>query len=59
MEQESQQIDQQATNAALAALAAAGNSFALGQLWEITKAFSIGCSGSGTARTRPPPTPTA
>ena len=29
--------DQQATNAALAALAAAGNSFALGQLWEINK----------------------
>lgn len=32
-----QQNDQQATNAALAALAAAGNSFALGQLWEINK----------------------
>lgn len=31
------QTDQQATNAALAALAAAGNSFALGQLWEINK----------------------
>ena len=29
--------DQQATNAALAALAAAGNSFALGQLWEVNK----------------------
>lgn len=29
--------DQQDTNAALAALAAAGNSFALGQLWEINK----------------------
>ncbi len=28
---------QQDTNAALAALAAAGNSFALGQLWEINK----------------------
>ena len=39
MEQESQQIDQQATNAALAALAAAGNSFALGQLWEINQGF--------------------
>lgn len=31
------QTDQQATNAALAALAAAGNTFALGQLWEINK----------------------
>lgn len=31
------QTDQQATNAALAALAAAGNSFAMGQLWEINK----------------------
>lgn len=29
--------DQQDTNAALAALAAAGNTFALGQLWEINK----------------------
>lgn len=33
------QTDQQATNAALAALAAAGNSFALGQLWEINQSF--------------------
>ena len=33
------QTDQQATNAALATLAAAGNSFALGQLWEINKGF--------------------
>ena len=33
------QPDQQATNAALAALAAAGNSFALGQLWEVNKGF--------------------
>ncbi len=33
------QTDQQATNAALAALAAAGNTFALGQLWEINKGF--------------------
>lgn len=31
--------DQQAANAALAALAAAGNSFALGQLWEINQGF--------------------
>lgn len=31
------QTGQQATNEALAALAAAGNSFALGQLWEINK----------------------
>lgn len=31
--------DQQNTNTALAALAAAGNSFALGQLWEINKGF--------------------
>lgn len=30
---------QQDTNAALAALAAAGNSFALGQLWEINQGF--------------------
>lgn len=37
MEQKSQKTDQQATNAALAALAAAGNSFALGQLWEVNK----------------------
>lgn len=29
--------DQQATNAALAALAATGNSYALGQLWELNK----------------------
>ena len=29
--------DQQSTNAALAALAAAGNAFALGQLWEINR----------------------
>ena len=33
------QTDQQATNTALAALAAAGNSFALGQLWEVNKGF--------------------
>lgn len=31
--------DQQATNAALAALAATGNAFALGQLWEVNKGF--------------------
>ena len=31
--------DQQSTNAALAALAASGNSFALGQLWEVNKGF--------------------
>ena len=37
MEQKSQKTDQQATNAALAALAAAGNAFALGQLWEVNK----------------------
>lgn len=29
--------DRQATNAALAALAAAGNNYALGQLWDINK----------------------
>ena len=34
-----QQTDHQATNAALAALAAAGNAFALGQLWEVNKGF--------------------
>ena len=33
------QTDQQATNTALAALAAAGNAFALGQLWEVNKGF--------------------
>ena len=33
------QTDQQATNAALAALAAAGNTFALGQLWAINQGF--------------------
>lgn len=33
------QTDQQSTNAALAALAAAGNTFALGQLWEVNKGF--------------------
>lgn len=37
MEQKQAKNDQQATNAALAALAAAGNTFALGQLWEINK----------------------
>ena len=37
--EEKPQTDQQATNAALATLAAAGNSFALGQLWEINKGF--------------------
>ena len=36
-QKERPQTDQQATNAALAALAAAGNTFALGQLWEINK----------------------
>lgn len=38
-ENQPRQTDQQATNAALAALAAAGNSFALGQLWEVNKGF--------------------
>ena len=37
MEKQPKATDQQDTNAALAALAAAGNSFALGQLWEINK----------------------
>ena len=37
MEQKQAKNDQQATNAALAALAAAGNAFALGQLWEVNK----------------------
>lgn len=36
---EKPQTDQQATNAALATLAAAGNSVALGQLWEINKSL--------------------
>ena len=39
MEQKQAKNDQQATNAALAALAAAGNTFALGQLWEVNKSF--------------------
>lgn len=39
MEQKQAKNDQQATNAALAALAAAGNTFALGQLWEVNKGF--------------------
>lgn len=39
MEQKQAKTDQQATNAALAALAAAGNNFALGQLWEINQGF--------------------
>lgn len=38
-QKERPQTDQQATNAALAALAAAGNTFALGQLWEINRGF--------------------
>lgn len=37
METEKQPAGQQATNAALAALAKTGDSFALGQLWEINK----------------------
>lgn len=39
MEQKQAKNDQQATNAALAALAATGNTFALGQLWEVNKGF--------------------
>lgn len=39
MEQKQAKNDQQATDAALAALAAAGNAFALGQLWEVNKGF--------------------
>ena len=39
MEQKQAKNDQQATNAALATLAAAGNTFALGQLWEVNKGF--------------------
>ena len=37
METATKTSDQQATNAALAALAATGNSYALGQLWELNK----------------------
>lgn len=37
MEKQQKATGQQDTNAALAALAAAGNSFALGQLWEINR----------------------
>ena len=37
METATKASDQQATNAALAALAATGNSYALGQLWELNK----------------------
>ena len=43
MEQKQAKNDQQATNAALAALAAAGNTFALGQLWEINKGLLHRC----------------
>lgn len=39
MEQKQAKNDQQATNAALAALSATGNAFALGQLWEVNKGF--------------------
>lgn len=39
MEQKQAKNDQQATNAALAVLAATGNTFALGQLWEVNKGF--------------------
>ena len=39
MELKQAKNDQQATNAALAALAATGNTFALGQLWEVNKGF--------------------
>ena len=39
MEQKQAMNDQQATNAALAAPAATGNTFALGQLWEVNKGF--------------------
>ena len=39
MEQKQAKNDQQATNAVLAALAATGNTFALGQLWEVNKGF--------------------
>lgn len=47
-ENQPRQTDQQATNAALAALAAAGNSFG-----KSTRVFCTGCSGNGTAKTRP------
>ena len=39
MDKQSKSTEQQDANAALAALAAAGNSFALGQLWEMNKGF--------------------
>ena len=39
MRTQTMSTDQQAANAALAALAAAGNSFALGQLWQINQGF--------------------
>lgn len=45
--------DQQNTNAALAALAAAGNSFALGQLWEINKGFLHRLFWQWYSKTRP------
>lgn len=37
METATKNSDQQETNAALAALAATGNSYALGQLWEVNR----------------------
>ena len=43
MEKQPKATGQQDTNAALAALAAAGNTFALGQLWEINKVLLHRC----------------
>ena len=43
MEKQPKATGQQDTNAALAALAAAGNTFALGQLWEINKGLLHRC----------------
>lgn len=44
--------EQQATNAALATLAATGNSYALGQLWETNRGLSAQCSGNGIPITK-------
>lgn len=52
-EQGANRTDQQATNAALAALAAAGNTFALGQLWEINKGLLHRCFWQWYSKNKP------
>lgn len=60
METATKTSDQQATNAALAALAATGNSYALGQLWELNKGLLRSMFWKWyPAHTRPRQMPTA